>query len=462
MPKTPLKPVVTIACTTVLLLATTALSTAPATAAPETTAPAATDTSATTTGTSSTSAAAVGARPALPAGTMRTVSVGTAAQFQSAIAAATPGTAILLRKGSYSGPFFLQKSGTAKAPISIQPFGDGPVTLTASLRMPSCGATGPDINRTVRFRNGASYWVIQGLTITGGVYIPGQGVQSAYNWMQRSVRNEDWRTLRAVPGRGKNDRAAAAGAISYVAARSGATLRPIDGVKLLGNTITRKGIHVTMSRYGTISNNTITDIACGVGPGIWFGTYSDGWSVTGNRIARIAPSSVKHYMQEGIRVDTGSNYNLIDGNSVSDLPGDGRAFTTDVTASYNTFTHNSAANVAIGLNDQMAGWGNLWAHNTVTGYRSAGIAFRMMDAPLRVPSMATSTYDSTVSCNTVSGTGSGLQVGAMIKSRIADNKLPSIKLGPNVSSYWVSQGNTFNGRAVAPTSGATTIRAGAC
>lgn len=448
MPKSPLKPLVTAACATVLALATSVLSTSTASAAPEEAGTAV--------------AAAPSTAPALPTGTVRTVTVSTTTQLKNAIAAASAGTAIRLRAGTYTGPFSLERSGTASAPISIQPYGDGAVTLTASLQMPSCGATGPDINRTVRFRNGASYWVIQGLRISGGVYIPGQGVQHAYAWMQKYIKSGDWRTIRAVPGRGTNDRTAAKNAISYVAARAGVTLKPIDGVKILNNTITRKGIHVTMSRYGTIQGNTISDVACGVGPGIWFGTYSDGWSVTGNKIARIAASSVKHYMQEGIRVDTGSNYNLIDRNSISDLPGDGRAFTTDVTASYNTFTNNTASNVAIGFNDQMAGWGNLWAYNTVTGYRSAGIAFRMMDAPLKTPSMATSTNASTVKCNTVSGTGSGLQIGAMMKSAVTDNKFPSIKLGPNVSSYWVTQGNTFNGLKTVPTSGATSIRAGAC
>jgi hypothetical protein len=452
MPTRALKPVATIACTTAVLLTAAALSSAPAAAAPEAAGPLL----------ASTTAAVSSARPALPAGTTRTVTVATTTQLKSAIASATAGTAILLRAGTYTGPFSLERSGTASAPITIQPYGDGAVTLTASLKMPTCSTTGPDINRTVRFRNGASYWVLQNLNISGGVYIPGQGVQHAYAWMQKSIKNQDWRTIRAVPGRGTNDRTAAKGAIAYVASRAGVTLKPIDGVKLLNNTITRKGVHVTMSRYGTIQGNTISDVACGVGPGIWFGTYSDGWSVTGNKISRVAASSVKHYMQEGIRVDTGSNYNLIDRNTISDLPGDGRAFTTDVTASYNTFTNNTASNVAIGFNDQMAGWGNLWAYNTVTGYRDAGIAFRMMDAPLKTPSMATSTKDSTVKCNTVSGSGSGLQVGAMIKSSVTDNKFPSIKLGPNVKNYWVAQGNTFNGKAVVPTSGATTIRSGAC
>ncbi|MGG5258050.1 hypothetical protein [Phycicoccus avicenniae] len=438
-----------------LALAASALSTAPASASP---AGAATLAS----GAAAATPASTGVRPALPTGTLRTVTVSTTAQLKSAIGSAAPGTAILVRKGSYVGPFDILRSGTAKNPISVQPYGDGAVTLTASLAMPSCGATGPDINRTVRFRQAASYWAFQNLNISGGVYIPGAGVQHAYAWMQKSIKNNDWRTLRAVPGRGTNDAVAARSAISYVAAKAGATLKPVDGVQLIGNTITRKGVHITMSRYGVIKNNTISDIACGVGPGIWFGTYSDGWTVTGNSLARIAASTVKHYMQEGIRVDNGSNYNVIDRNRIADLPGDGRAFTTDQTASYNRFTYNTASNIAIGFNDQMAGWGNLWDHNTVTGYRSAGIAFRMMDAPLRTPSMATSTNASTVTCNTLSGTGAGLQIGAMMKSKVADNRITSTKLGPYVASYWVAQGNTFNGKAAVPTTGATAMRTGVC
>ncbi|QKE85798.1 NosD domain-containing protein [Arthrobacter sp. NEB 688] len=454
MPKTSVKTAAVLACTTTLALAATTLTSTPASAAPAG--------STTLAAVAAATPASTGVRPALPTGTTRTVTVSTTSQLKSAISAATPGTAILLHKGSYVGPFDILRSGTSTNPISVQPYGDGAVTLTASLAMPSCGTTGPDINRTVRFRQAASYWAFQNLNISGGVYIPGAGVQHAYAWMQKSIKNSDWRTLRAVPGRGTNDKVAARNAISYVAAKAGATLKPIDGIQLVGNTITRKGVHITMSRYGVIKDNTITDIACGTGPGIWFGTYSDGWTVTGNTLARVAASTVKHYMQEGIRVDNGSNYNVIDRNRISDLPGDGRAFTTDQTASYNRFTNNTASNVAIGFNDQMAGWGNLWDHNTVTGYRSAGIAFRMMDAPLKTPSMATSTNDSTVTCNSLSGTGAGLQIGAMMKSRVANNKIASTKLGPNVPSYWVAQGNTFNGKAAVPTTGATAIPSGAC
>lgn len=410
-----------------------------------------------------TAAATQLAKTAPPAGTTKRVEVKTSAQLQAAIKAATPGTAIMLHAGTYTGPFDLLKSGTAKAPISMQPYGNGKVTLTAKLAMPACNATGPDINRTVRFRMAASYWVIQGLTIDGGVYIPGKGVQQAYNWMQKSINNKDWATLRAVPGRGTNDPTAAKNAISYVAKKAGTTLTPIDGVQILNNKITGKGIHVTLSRYGVIKNNTISNIACGVGPGIWFGTYSDGWTVSGNTIDTIKPSTKKHYMHEGIRVDNGSNYNVISGNTVKNLSGDGRAFTTDQTASYNTFTRNTATNVNIGFNDQMGGWGNKWTYNTVTKYREAGISFRMMDAPLKAPSKASSTYDSLVACNTLSGTGAGIQVGAMSGSEIRDNKSPSIKFGPNVSSYWVAEKNKFDGANKLPALGkATTIRAGKC
>ena len=53
-----------------------------------------------------------------------------------------------------------------------------------------------------------------------------------------------------------------------------------------------------------------------------------------------------------------------------DLPGDGRAFNTDVDGGFNLFQNNIATNVAIGFSDQMAGWGNTWVGNRASKYRT--------------------------------------------------------------------------------------------
>jgi hypothetical protein len=394
------------------------------------------------------SAAAGSAKSAPGQSAMTTVS--TQAQLVSAITAATPGTTISLNSGTYFGGLTIRKSGTQAQPIVLQPAGNGPVTLSSNLTMPSCNASSPDTDRTVEFGNGASYWTLQGLNIVGGIDIYGGNSLAAHLWFSNLLKSGDWQTRRAVPGRGTNDPIAAQNAVAYVGNQIGTALTPADGIQILNDVITRVGIHVSMGRYGVISRTQITDIACGTGPGVWFGTYSDGWTIDNNTVSNIASSTFKHYMQEGIRIDGASSYNLIEDNTVSDLPGDGRAFTTDQDGSYNTFVHNIAQNVSIGFNDEMSGWGNDWEYNTVTGYRAAGFAFRMMDGPLLTPSMNSSTYQSTIRCNSASGTGDDLKVGASKSSGFASNMFQSIAMGKNIRSYWGSQGNTWDGSSTVP------------
>lgn len=393
------------------------------------------------------------AMPAPDANAATTVTVSTSSALQSAIKSAQPGETILINAGTYTGPFYPSVSGTASAPITMKPSGTGTVTLTATLPMPACNASGPDLNRTIRFKEGASYWTIQGLSIKGGVYIAGMGVQDVHNWMEKYIDSGDWQTLRAVPGRGTNDPTAAKNAVSYVAAKLGETLKPVDGVQLINDTITQKGVHVALARYGSITGTSISNIACGVGPGIWLGSYSDGWTITNDTVTNVAQSTLSHYMQEGIRIDDGSNYNTISYDTISDLQGDGRAFTTDQTASYNTFSHNTASDVAIGYNEEMSGWGNTWADNTVTGYRTVGYAYRTMDFPLTAPSKNSSTYYGVIRCNTASSGSSGapaLKMGAAVGTAVTGNKFTSVDLGDHLKSYWVAQGDTWNGQAVVP------------
>ena len=376
---------------------------------------------------------------------LRTVTVSTQRQLVAAVAAASPGTTISLNRGTYNGGLLIRTSGSRLHPIVIEPAGNGPVTLTANLPMPPCNASSPDTNRTVLLTNGASYWTLRGLTINGGIYISGYNALKAHLWFASRINSRNWQARRAVPGRGTDNPAAARNAIPYLAKQIGARLRPSDGITIAHDVITRKGIQVTMGRYGRIQSTRITNIACGTGPGIWFGTYSDGWTISGNVVSRVANSTRAHYMQEGIRIDGASDYNVIENNVVFNLPGDGRAITTDQDASYDTFTHNRAQQVSIGFNDEMSGWGNQWTYNTVTGYRAVGFAFRMMDNRLRQPSMDTSTFRATVRCNSASGTGEDLQMGASRQSHFTSNAFQTIDLGKYLRSYWSGQGNTWNG-----------------
>lgn len=392
--------------------------------------------------------------PALPAAAKsRSVNVASFAQLEAAVNNAVPGDTILVRGGTYRGQLSISRSGTAAAPIAIKPApGTGVVVLSASLKMPNCNATGPDGDRTIEFVNGASYWTLTGLNIQGGVLISSKNASSAQKWFALRIKSGDYKSRRAVPGRGTKNATAARGALQYLSSATRSPIVPSDNLVMTGNTFTGKGVFGRATRYGTFSGNTITQIACGTGPAVWLTTYSDGWTVSNNTISKVAESTASHYMQEGIRLGNASAYNTVSGNTVSDLSGEGRAFTTDQDASWNTFEGNTAARVDIGFNDQMSGWGNVWQYNTATEYRRAGFSLRMKDAGAKVPSLATATNQAVLRCNKAVGSRD-LQAGSIIGTQFQSNSFDEVFLGKNLRVYFGAQGNRWNGSSAAPLSG---------
>lgn len=372
--------------------------------------------------------------------------------LQKAMDAAGPGTTLRLHGGTYNGAVSAHRSGTASAPITIEPYGDGAVTVTASLPAPNCKRTSPDPNRTFRFDNGVDYWTISNLRIIGGVWVSARNGGSAQHYVSRSFDAGTWQERRSIPGRGSYDPVAAKNAIAELSRRTGSSIDPADGIKIVNNDISSRGIHTIAARYGTISGNEIHNTVCGIGPGVWINTYSDGWAVANNYIHDITPSPapIHHYMYEGVRLGSASSYNRVEFNRVAGIASDGRAFNTDVDASWNTFSHNNAAGVAIGYNDQASGWGNEWSNNAVDNPRAAGFSFRMKDANLAKPSMNTSTYKSVVTCNHVSGSGVAMQAGALIQSTFKSNYFGTVQLANNLQRYWGAEGNTWNGSKAVP------------
>jgi hypothetical protein len=379
---------------------------------------------------------------------------------QRAVDAARPGSKVLVHAGTYTGKVKIKQSGTAASPITLAAAGDGPVTLTYSPRAASCDAHQPAADRTLTFANGIDHWTVRGLAISGGVMISGKYTNAAFQFMNQLVGSRNWQARRAVPGRGTNDPVTARNALSYISKKTGRTIDPSDGIQLLDNTVTRRGIYAASSRYGRIQGNTITNIDCGTGPGVWLQTLSDGWTVSGNRVSKVARSTYKHYMQEGIRLGMASNYNIVENNVVQDLAGDGRAFNTDVDSSWNTFQGNTARNVAMGYNEQKGGWGNRWVDNLADGARSYGFAFRLGDGGLRLPSKDTSTNKALVKCNRVTGGGIALWVGASMDSTYSGNAFTTVGLSKNARNYWGQEGNTYNGSSVAPSKYPTLSLAG--
>ena len=410
-----------------------------------------------------TGVAALSAAPAQAAGSELHVSTrgsdsaaGTAAAplrtVQTAIDRAMPGTTIKVHAGTYSEVLDIKTSGTAAAPIVVTNAGDGAVTLTSSQAPDSCSNRKPSSRRTIKIMTGADYWTFQGLNIVHGAYLSGKGSGKAYSWHAALVKKGQWEARRKVPGTAKRDPAGARGAAAYLSKVVGTSLDPVEGIKFIGNTMTGRGIYASLSNSGVVKDNVIKDIICGTGPGVWVMNHSNFWQVSGNDISRIKPAVGAHFMHEGIRFGSAANYNTITNNYVHDLEGDGRAFNTDVDGSWNTFSNNRAANVAIGYNDQMSGWGNTWTNNSVTRYRTYGFAFRMKDGSLRTPSKHSSTNGAVVSGNVASSPagGRGLGMGGSMNSVFSGNTFPSVFLGKYLQSYWGSYANRWNGSTKPP------------
>ncbi|MET8581678.1 right-handed parallel beta-helix repeat-containing protein [Streptomyces collinus] len=167
-----------------------------------------------------------------PAAAAQTVEVGTAAQLRTALAGARPGDTIHLADGMYTGNFKAATPATAAARITLT--GSPGAVLRAS------GGYGLHLN-------GASYWTVSGLTVTGG---------------QKGIMIDS-----------------AAGVV-------------VDGVTVHG--LTMEGVHFrNSSTDGVIRNSTIYDTGNdgrGMGEGVYVGTAntlsdrSDRIQVLGNTI----------------------------------------------------------------------------------------------------------------------------------------------------------------------------------
>lgn len=401
--------------------------------------------------------AATTAAPAaagLAATPLRVVPVSSTPQLTAALKAARPGDRIELATGTYAGPLTLTASGTADHPVVVAPAkGATPVLATPNLTYPSCGATGPDEDKTLSFMGGASHWVVTGLSIKGGVKISSGNANLVQDWQKTMINSSNWTARRAVPGASYPANPAATRTLrTYFSTLVGRPVAPSQDIQLLGNTITGKGVFGRLSEWGVIAGNTITDVACGTGPGLWLANYSHGNLVADNDVSHVATSTASHYMQEGIRLGNGSDYNVVVGNKVHDLDKGGRAFTTDQDSSFNLFTSNVADTVTIGFNEQMSGWGNTWTANLANRTSNAGFSFRMEDIRLAAPSKDTSSFYTVVRCNVSTNSAVDLQAGAMGGAAFSGNSFASVSIGKSLAGYWAAQGNRWNGTTLAPRS----------
>ncbi|MDQ2755069.1 MAG: right-handed parallel beta-helix repeat-containing protein [Actinomycetota bacterium] len=392
-----------------------------------------------------------------PASTpLRTVSVATSAQLTAALAAALPGDDIVLAAGTYVGPFSAMRSGTTAHPVVVHPAVDAAVTLTSNLPYPGCDAKGPDENRTFSFERGASHWVLRGVTVAGGIKISSQNANLVQKWQSAMIDQHDWAARRAVPGSSTRDPGAGGAVVDWLSALIRQPILASSDVQIRNDVLTGRGLFGRLSRYGVVAGNTMTDIACGTGPAVWLSNYSHGNVITGNDVSRVAASTATHFMQEGIRLGNGSDYNVVTGNRVHDLAVGGRAFTTDQDSSWNVFTDNTADHVDMGFNEQQSGWGNVWSHNSVSGATVAAFSIRMQDGRFATPTEDSSSFFVQMSCNTSVGAPTpavDFQAGAISHGSFAGNAFTTYMLNKRLAGYWASVGDTWNASTTAPRTG---------
>ncbi len=208
----------------------------------------------------------LGAAPApasAPAAAPAVVKVSTAKQLQAALAAAAPGQTIQLADGTYSGTFKATVPGTAAARITLT--GSSKAVLTT----PTGGGYGLHLD-------GASYWTVQGLTVTGA---------------QKGIM---------------------ADAANYVV---------LDNVTVHHTTM--EGVHFrNSSAHGTLRGSRIHDTGLnrdGMGEGVYVGTantlsdHSDYVQITGNTFG-------PNIGAENVDLKEGTTGGLVSGNS---FDGDG-------------------------------------------------------------------------------------------------------------------------------------------
>ncbi|MET9146095.1 nitrous oxide reductase family maturation protein NosD [Streptomyces sp. NPDC057197] len=290
---------------------------------------------------------APGARAAAPV-----VEVSTAAQLKAALSAAAPGDTIHLADGTYTGNFKATRAATSGARITLT--GSAGAVLTAG------GGYGLHLN-------GASYWTVSGLTVTGG---------------QKGIMID-----------------AARGVI-------------VDGVTV--HDLDMEGVHFrNSSTDGVIRNSRIYDTGRdgrGMGEGVYVGTAntlsdrSDNIQILGNTIgpgvggenvdikegttgARIVGNT---FDGSGL---TGANYD----DSWVDVKGNG------VLVQDNTGTRTT--NDGYQTHTQQSGWGcgTVFRGNKSTLTGATGPTRLAVDVTGRSTSCPTTVYDS----NTVTG-GKGL------------------------------------------------------
>ncbi|MEV0793507.1 cellulase family glycosylhydrolase [Kribbella sp. NPDC050459] len=233
-----------------------------------------------------------------------TIDVSTSAQLTAALTNAKPGDTIKLADGTYTGNFKTTVDGTSAAPITL--------TGSTNAVLKAGGGYGLHLN-------GASYWTVRGLTVTGG---------------QKGIMIDS------------------------------ATRVTIDGVTVHG--LDMEGVHFrNSSTYGVIKNSRIYDTGNdgrGMGEGVYVGS-AGGTSDKSDHVQILGNTIGPDVGGEAVDLKEGTTGGLVSGNSF-----DGRGLTganyddswIDVKGNNYVIENNTGKNTTNNgyeTHTQQSGWG---------------------------------------------------------------------------------------------------------
>ncbi|NUK05033.1 right-handed parallel beta-helix repeat-containing protein [Streptomyces lunaelactis] len=276
------------------------------------------------------------------------IDVTTAAQLKSALTAARPGDTIRLADGRYTGNFKATTPGTSGSRITLT--GSSKAVLTAG------GGYGLHLN-------GASYWTVKGVTVTGGqkgimtdtadgvvidsVTVHGLDMEGVH--FRKSSRNGVIKNSR-IYDTGNNGSGMGEGV--YVGS-AGGTSDKSDNVQILGNTIGPdvggEAIDIKEGTTGAkITGNTFD------GRGLTGANFDDSWvDVKGNNVL-VENNTGKNTTNNGYETHTqqsGWGCGTVFRGNTSDL----RGSTGDKQLAINVTNNSSSCRTTV------------YAGNTVTG-----------------------------------------------------------------------------------------------
>lgn len=265
--------------------------------------------------------AASAALAAVPDRVAGTIEVSTAAELKTALSDAVPGDTIQLADGTYTGNFKTTVAGTSAQPITLT--GSSKVVFTAG------GGYG-------LYLNGASYWRVKGITITGGqkgivmdaargvvidsVTVHGldmEGVHFRKSSSDGIIRNS------TIYDTGNDDSGMGEGV--YVGSAGGVGSDVSDNVQILDNTIGPdvggENIDIKEGTTGTVVSGNTFD-----GSGLTGNNYDDSWvDVKGNDVV-VENNRGTHTSNDGYQTHTqqdGWGCGTVFKGNASDLTGAG-------------------------------------------------------------------------------------------------------------------------------------------